>query len=375
MRGRAAFLVGPSDCRKFSLRCWPEGERGIITAGIGEPTVTGRERIHAIIAGTPADRCGFWLGNPHEDTWPIYHKYFGTKSEEELRRKLHDDFRWITPQYMATTYQHPEGKGLFDVWKYKDSLGDAGPLAGCETLAEIEAYDWPALEYLNFSECIGTLRNTGEYYRASGFWMPFFHDIMDIFGMESYMTRMFTHPDIVYAVTDHVCQFYYEANERFFSEAGSLVDGFFFGNDFGTQRDLILAPEQFDEFILPWFRRFTDQAHRFGHQVILHSCGSIYRVIDRLIDAGVDCLHPLQARAHNMEAAHLAREFKGRIAFLGGIDTQDLLVNGTPQQVKDEVQRVKDLLGPRLIVSPSHEALLPNVPPQNVLAMAEAAVE
>jgi uroporphyrinogen decarboxylase len=76
-----------------------------------------------------------------------------------------------------------------------------------------------------------------------------------------------------------------------------------------------------------------------------------------------------------MEAAHLAREFKGRIAFLGGIDTQDLLVNGTPQQVKDEVQRVKDLLGPRLIVSPSHEALLPNVPPQNVLAMAEAAVE
>jgi uroporphyrinogen decarboxylase len=76
-----------------------------------------------------------------------------------------------------------------------------------------------------------------------------------------------------------------------------------------------------------------------------------------------------------MEAEVLARDFKGKIAFLGGIDTQDLLVNASPAQVKDEVRRVKDILGPRLIVSPSHEALLPNVPPANVAAMAEAAME
>ncbi|NQT20513.1 MAG: hypothetical protein HQ592_12460, partial [Planctomycetes bacterium] len=60
-------------------------------------------------------------------------------------------------------------------------------------------------------------------------------------------------------------------------------------------------------------------------------------------------------------------------AFLGGIDTQDLLVNGTPDAVRADVRRVKDLLGPCLVVSPSHEALLPNVPPENVLAMAEEA--
>jgi uroporphyrinogen decarboxylase len=126
---------------------------------------------------------------------------------------------------------------------------------------------------------------------------------------------------------------------------------------------------------MPWFRRFTEQGHRHGYQVILHSCGSIYRVIDRLIDAGVDCLHPLQALARNMDAQTLAREFKGRIAFLGGIDTQDLLVNGTPREIKADVERVKALLGPCLIVSPSHEALLPNVPPENVLAMALAARE
>jgi uroporphyrinogen decarboxylase len=74
-----------------------------------------------------------------------------------------------------------------------------------------------------------------------------------------------------------------------------------------------------------------------------------------------------------MDAASLAERHKGRISFLGGIDTQDLLVNGSPAQVREEVRRVRDLLGPCVIISPSHEALLPNVPPQNVAAMAEEA--
>jgi len=75
-----------------------------------------------------------------------------------------------------------------------------------------------------------------------------------------------------------------------------------------------------------------------------------------------------------MDAESLARRFKGRIAFVGGIDTQELLVHGTPEEVKAEVRRVMGLLGPNLVVSPSHEALLPNVPPENVLAMSEAVV-
>ncbi len=337
--------------------------------------MTSREIIRGIIAGTPAPRCGFWLGNPHADTWPIYHKYFGTKTEEELRRKLGDDFRWISPQFFETTYRHPAGQKLFDSLAKKESHGVAGPLAHCETPAQVDAYDWPDTKYLDFGECLRTLEGAGDFYRASGFWTPFFHDVMDLFGMEHYLMKMYAEPSVVQAATDHVCNFYYEANELFFAKAGKLADGYFFGNDFGTQRDLILSPELFDRFILPWFRKFTEQGHRHGYQVILHSCGSIHRVIPRLVEAGVDCLHPLQARAANMGADVLSRDFKGKIAFLGGIDTQDLLVHGTPAQVKDEVRRVKGLLGPRLIVSPSHEALLPNVPPQNVVAMSEAALE
>ena len=329
-----------------------------------------RQRLRTIIAGEAADRCGFWLGNPHADTWPLYHDYFGTSSQEELRLALGDDYRWIPP----STYLHPAGKGLFAI-PGKTAHGTPGPLARCLTADQIDIYDWPNPDYLDFTEVLANLKNAGDFYRASGFWAPFYHHIMDLFGMENYMVYMYSNPELVHAVTDRVCTFFYEANERFFDAAGDLVDGYFFGNDFGTQRDLIISPELFDQFVLPWFRRFTDQAHQRNYQVILHSCGSIYKIIDRLIDAGVDCLHPLQARATNMDAAILARDFKGRIAFLGGIDTQDLLVNGSPQQVQAEVHRVRDLLGPGLIISPSHEALLPNVPPQNVHAMAKAAID
>jgi len=337
--------------------------------------MTRREIVRRIIGRQGAPRCGFWLGNPHADSWPGIHRYFGTATEEELRRKLGDDYRWIRPRNEGPTYGHPEGKKIFDLWRDKPSHGQAGPLAGCRSAAEIERYDWPDLRYLDFKGTVAALGQAGDVYRASGFWTPFFHDIMDLFGMEAYLVNMVQNPGLVHAVTDRVCGFYYEANERFYAEAGDLIDGFFFGNDFGTQLDLILSPAHFDEFILPWFRRFTDQSHRRGFQVILHSCGSIHRVIGRLIEAGVEGLHPLQARARNMDAETLARDFKGRIAFLGGIDTQLVLNRGTPDEVKDEVRRVKDLLGPHLVVSPSHEAVLPDVPPQNLAALAEAALE
>lgn len=334
-----------------------------------------REVVRSIIGRRPAPRCGFWLGNPHPDTWPILHRYFGTASEEDLRGRLGDDYRWISPQFFDSTYRHPQDRKLFDLRGDKKSHGQAGPLGDAETVADVAAFDWPDLDRLNFEETVSRLREAGGVYRASGFWCPFFHDIMDLMGMENYMIKMSTHPEVVQAVTDRVCSFYLEANERFFATAGELVDGFFFGNDFGTQIDLLLSPARFDEFVLPWFRRFTEQGHAHGYQVILHSCGSIYRVIDRLVEAGVNCLHPLQAKAKNMEAERLAREFGGKIAFMGGIDTQRVLNLGTPAQVKDEVRRVKELLGPHLIISPSHEAILPDVPPRNVAALAEAAHE
>ena len=213
------------------------------------------------------------------------------------------------------------------------------------------------------------------YYIASGLWCPFFHLAAGMFGMENYFMKMFTHPDVVHAATARMVDFYIEACRRFFEAAGDLMDGFFFGNDFGSQLDLLVGPSQFKEFIFPYFKQLTDVGHEYDYQILLHSCGSIYKVIPDLIGLGVEAIHPIQAKAANMQAEKLGAEFGGKVAFIGGIDTQDLLVNATPQQVKDDVKRVIAALGPNLVVSPSHECILPNVPFENIEAMALAVVE
>jgi uroporphyrinogen decarboxylase len=332
--------------------------------------MTSRERIRAIFARKEADRCGFWLGAPHGDTWPIYLKHFGFEKTEDLRRFLGDDIRHLG---VGGVYKHPEGKPVYQFTKDLPNGQKVPVLADCETVAEVEAFDWPNPDYLDFTEEIERIRNAGDIYRASGMWTCFFHVVGWYMGMEEYFVKMHTHPEVVDAITRHVCEFYYEANERFFKQAGDEVDAYFFGNDFGTQLDLFVSPEMFDRFIMPYIRMFTDQGHKYGHQVWLHCCGAVSRLIDRFIDAGIDAIHPLQAKALNMEAENLAKRFKGRIAFVGGIDTQQLLRLGSPEDVRADVRRVKDLLGPHYVVSPSHETLLPNVSPENVLAMAEEA--
>jgi len=333
-----------------------------------------RELIKRLINGESTERTGFWLGNPHPDTWPVLHAYFNTSTEEELRQKLNDDVRWICPQFYNDVYQDLQGREMFDAGLDREKHARP-PLANCSTLNEVNAFTWPNPDYLNFDTCIRDLNNAGDVYRLSGFWCCFFHNVADLFGMENYFLKMLMEPDIVHAVTQKVCEFYLEANKRFFEKAGNLVDGFFFGNDFGTQSTLILGLEQFNEFIMPWFKRFTAQGLQYNYQVVLHSCGAIYDVIDQIINAGVNCIHPIQAKAERMDAQTLADSFKGRVTFMGGIDTQNLMTNGNPDEIRAEVRRVKSILGPGLIVSTSHEAILPNVPPENVEALAKAAFE
>jgi uroporphyrinogen decarboxylase len=287
-----------------------------------------------------------------------------------VRQRLGDDFRWINPG--GSVYQHPEGRPMWELTRESHDLSAGGPFAHTESVQEVHDFPWPDPDYLDFTAVTAELEAAGPVYRASGFWSPFFHLVADFFGMDNYFVKLYTHPDVVHAVTKHIVDFFLEANRRFFQATGDLSDGFFFGNDFGTQLDLLISPESFREFVFPYFRQLTDLGHEFGKQVILHSCGSVYKVIPDLIELGVEALHPLQAKAANMEAERLGAEFGGAVAFVGGIDTQDLLVNCGPDEVRADVKRVMKALGPNLIVSPSHEALLPNVTPANVLAMAEA---
>jgi len=330
-----------------------------------------KERLLAAIDHRETDRTPIWLGCPHGDSHARLHTYFGVNSNLELQTAIDDDMRWF-----PIGWKHPEGKPGLDPTggRPKKSHNQPGIFAETEDVGEVEKAYWPDPQYADVAgarDAIDPWKHTHAIF--SGVWAPFFHNVGDYFGMDNYFVKMHTNPAVVEAVTERVVDFYWGVNEIAFSHLAPDIDVMFFGNDFGTQLNTFVSPELFRRFILPGMKKLTDQAHRFGLRVALHSCGSVYGVIPDLIGIGVEALHPIQGKARNMEAVRLKREFGNDLCFIGGIDTQELLCNGTPQQVRDEVRRVIDIFGTGIVISPSHEAILPDVPPENVDAMFDEA--
>jgi uroporphyrinogen decarboxylase len=343
--------------------------------------VTAKEHFHAI-AKHESDRSGFWLGHPHHDSTQKLYSYFKVTDGFELGLKLGAVCRTVGPEgcgmWQRTDYpmfdplnkkEHPDAE--------RTSLGMEGVFADCYDVGEINAYHWPTADDCDFSQTLTEIDRTVAAGQAvlSGLWGSIFSNTWSFFGMENCFMRMHTDPETVEAVTRHLTDFYLGANEKLFALAKDKIDSIFIGNDFGSQLDLLVSPDHCDRFLLPYVKEFIDQAHRHGYFVTLHSCGSIYRLIPRLIEMGVDILHPIQAKAAGMDAETLSKRYNDKIVFLGGVDTQQLLPFGTPEEVRNEVRRLRSLFGPNYIVSPSHETLLPNVPMENVEAMAQAAAE
>jgi len=338
--------------------------------------MNGKELFTKII-NRKSDKSGFWQGSPFGENAEEMYAYFKTEANNTaLGQALGACLEWI-PIDWCDFWKHPEGVPMFDTTGglERTSLGQDGVFANCEDVREVEKFYWPDIKYCDYTTVEKHVDEAVKRGNAvlSGSWACFFHIVCDMFGMENYFIKMHTDPAVVEAVTERVVDFYLQINEKWFDIIGNRMDAIFFGNDFGSQLDLLISPEMFKKFVLPSFRKITAQAKARGYKVVLHSCGAIESVIPDLIDAGVDALHPIQAKARNMDAETL-KKYKNDVVFIGGVDTQDLLPFGTPQQVYDEVMRLRELFGPNYIVSPSHEAT-PNTPPKNMEAMAKAAAE
>lgn len=337
--------------------------------------MTSREKVMAVFNRKSNGEGCMWTGHPNDATVPIYAEAFGiAPTREAIFDYLQDDCRWI----MADTgYHHPEGHPIFNpAWgmQGRSSLSAEGCFADAETPADLERYPWPDVKYLDFTDVYAEIEKHSDKMVFTGLWACFFHIVCDFLGMENYFIKMYENPIVVEALTERVTDFFVEGSEIFFKGLGDRADVMFFGNDFGTQRDLFVSPELFRKFIMPSFKRLIAVGKKYNKKIMLHSCGSIYRIIPDLIDAGVDIIHPIQAQAAGMDADNL-KQFKNDLAFVGGIDAQTFFVNATPEEIKREVHRVRSVLGPNIVISPSHEEILPNVPAANILAMAEASRE
>ncbi|GHU36902.1 hypothetical protein FACS1894105_08060 [Clostridia bacterium] len=318
-----------------------------------------------------ASHCGFWHGVPHHDAQKKLFDYFGVKDDFDLCVKLDESF-------------HFKGNGSSQY----DSQGNGGefelrsPIPGADLTDDdvdiIETLNWPKPEYNNYD----SFKSFAERAKPHGIpliggaWSSFFTRASAIFGMENYFVKMHTDPEIVTAVADKIIEYFLGQNQKFIDDCGDLAVGCFFGIDIGTQIDLFVSPECFRKFILPYFVKLVENAHKNGKYAFLHSCGSVAKAIPDIINvAHFDALHPIQALATGMSAVELAEKYYDKIVFVGGVDTQVLLREGSPEDIKKEVRRLKGLFGHNYIMSPSHETIMPDVPPENVAAMAEAAHE
>ncbi len=203
-------------------------------------------------------------------------------------------------------------------------------------------------------------------------WSAHFQDACAAFGMENAMMSMLMAPEMFQAVIDRITEFYLKANEIFYKAAGNKLDAVLIGNDWGSQTGLMLDPGLLQQFVFKGTKQLIDQAHSYGYKVIHHSCGSIADIIPDLIELGVDAIHPIQALATGMAASELKEKNYNNASFCGGVDAQELLVNGTPEQVRKKVLELKGLFPTGLIISPSHEAILTDISPANVEALFKA---
>ncbi|MBD3254618.1 MAG: methyltransferase [Candidatus Lokiarchaeota archaeon] len=341
-----------------------------------------KERFLATIERRKVDRPACWLGMPVPEALERLCEYFKASNLQELKIKINSDIWDIDVPYnhppnnhIAMAFDFPKkgqdmnhrtltAPGFFE--DYKDPLKD-----------DIDAFEWPEpSEHIDPEECQKLVEEVPDQYPIMGvLWSAHFQDIYSAFGMSTAFVKMLRFPEIFKAVHERIIDFYLKANKIFYDATKGYLDAVLIGNDFGGQKRLMVSPENIRKFALPGAKKIIDQAKSYGLKVIYHSCGSIFEIIQELINLGVDAIHPIQALAANMELERLKKHFLDKISFCGGIDAQNLLVFGTPDQIKEKVRELKSLMPTGLILSPSHEAILPDIPPENIEALFEAVNE
>ena len=337
-----------------------------------------RERFHATVERKAVDRPACWLGMPAPEAEARLCAFLGAADLDGLRIAANDDVWPVDLPYHA-----PGADAIWAALDFrKDKSGAEGRtltapgfFEGMTDPGDVDAFDWPDPERgVDAAECRRAVAAAPADRAVLGVaWSAHFQDACAAFGMESALGTMLTAPEMFRAVIDRITEFYLAANSVFYEAAGGRLDAVLIGNDFGAQTGLMLSPALIREFVFPGARLLVSQAKQYGLKVIHHSCGAIRPIIPDLIEMGVDAVHPIQALATGMDAAALRAEFGDRASFCGGVDAQRLLVSGTADEVRAEVRRLRRLFPTGLVISPSHEAILADVPPANIGAMLEEA--
>jgi uroporphyrinogen decarboxylase len=248
------------------------------------------------------------------------------------------------------------------------------PLAGA-TLEGLEAWQPPRISDEELEFLHRTARRLYEETDKALFgWFngSIFEQSQFLCGWEEFLIRLYDEPRFTDRLLDKLTAGVIADLELYLDAVGKYIQVIGFGDDFGFQGGLQLAPSVFRQRIKPHLARIYGASHALSPaRVFLHSCGSVYELIEDFIEIGVEILNPVQTSAADMEPERLKAEFGERICFWGGgADVQQVLPLGTPEEVRRDVRRRLELFGKGggFVFAPIHN-IQADVPPENVAAM------
>ncbi len=346
--------------------------------------MTSKERVLAAIRHQVADRTAITFDAEKEVYAALYH-HLGLNSKEELFDRLHVDTWMILPGNFIYPLAEESKLEKTSIWGHKTRVTPYSggkydelifsPLAGRDQIADIKSHAWPSPGILDFSHfsreatahrdraIIGVF-TWGAYFIASF-----------VRGIENLLMDFVLHKKYAEHLIQTIAEISLAALNRLLESQGKGIDIIYMADDYCSQNGPLFGPETFREFVVPYLRKMVEVTHRHDKKFLLHCCGAVRPLLPMIIEARVDMLEPVQIRARGMDPAGLKRDFGKDLCFYGGMDLQQVLCKGSPQEVADEVKRLIDILGENggYILGPGHTYIQVDAPLENILQMYDAA--
>ncbi len=340
-----------------------------------------RQRVLAAFEHEKPDRVPCWCGASPE-FWQKCKDQLGLE-DEALSQRFHDDFRRVMAEYagpnFAIEHENATYRTVFGV--ERDGLGYGQPLTHPlrdATVKQVNDYPWPDPAWMDVSKIKQNAQQySSEYAILGGDWSPFWHDAIDLLGMEELYLKMYSEPDVVDAVLKNMVDYYFEVSKNIFDAAADVIDIFFIGNDFGSQTGPLLGPDLFRRFMLPHLKRLIDLGHSYGLKVQMHCCGGVLELMPMFVEVGLDGFHAVQPSCRGMDLKALKEQFGDKIVFNGAIDSHHVLIEGDTKLVREKTKEVLDIMMPGggYIAGASHDTILEETPVENVVEMFDTVVE
>jgi len=310
--------------------------------------MTRREIVKAAVEHREADRVPYLI-DLCPDAWEALKPLADGKSTEEF---LDNDVQSFGIPWWGW-------HGLDSDWR-----GAAAPTSPAKVIG--------GGSYQNFFDGIKAAREKSDKYFLVRIYGSHFEKANGARGIENFLADMAGEPEFARNLLNKII----EKNMVMLENAlvAPEIDGVLLGSDWGSQIDLLMSPATWEEMIRPGEEREYDLVHAYGKDVWVHSCGCIEKAIPSLVEMGLDVLNPVQPEAMDIEK--LKNTYGDKLAFWGAISTQDTLPYGTPDEVKEEARRVRDMMSQNggYILSPA-QSIQGDVPVENIMALLEVARE